>query len=98
MPVVTLFELLRQQAENQPHANAILSPDRRSLTYGDYFCRLKQPWPASWFWDGSRDRIAVVLPNGPEMALAFLATACTGTCAPLNPVYTADEYEFYLLI
>jgi acyl-CoA synthetase (AMP-forming)/AMP-acid ligase II len=45
---------------------------------------------------GRGDRIAIVLPNGPEMATAFLAAASTGTAAPLNPAYRADEYRFYL--
>src|SRR5262245_44931810 len=38
-----------------------------------------------------RDRVAVVLPNGPEMATAFLAGAAGATCAPLDPAYRARE-------
>ena len=34
---------------------------------------------------GRGDRVAIVLPNGPEMATAFLAVAATATTAPLNP-------------
>jgi oxalate---CoA ligase len=45
---------------------------------------------------GRNDRIAIVLPNGPEMAAAFLSVACGATAAPLNPAYRADEFEFYL--
>src|SRR5207244_12514690 len=45
---------------------------------------------------GRHDRVAVVLPNGPEMATAFLAVAAGATCAPLNPAYSADELAFYL--
>ena len=45
---------------------------------------------------GAADRIAIVLPNGPEMAIAFLAAACTGCAAPLNPKYRTDELRFYL--
>ena len=33
------------------------------------------------------DRVVVVLPNGPEMALAFLTVAASAVCAPLNPAY-----------
>lgn len=44
---------------------------------------------------GRDDRVAVVLPNGPEMATATLAIAATATCAPLNPSYSADEFDFY---
>ena len=36
---------------------------------------------------GRGDRVAIVLPNGPEMATAFLAVACGATTAPLNPAY-----------
>ena len=45
---------------------------------------------------GRGDRVAVVLPNGPEMAVAFLGVAASATCAPLNPAYRADEFDFYL--
>ncbi|MEM7547075.1 MAG: acyl--CoA ligase [Pseudomonadota bacterium] len=42
------------------------------------------------------DRVAIVLPNGPEMATAFISVAQAATTAPLNPAYREDEYTFYL--
>jgi acyl-CoA synthetase (AMP-forming)/AMP-acid ligase II len=42
------------------------------------------------------DRVAIVLPNGPEMAVVFLAVASGATAAPLNPAYREDEFDFYL--
>lgn len=45
---------------------------------------------------GRGDRVAIVLPNGPAMATAFLAVASGAATAPLNPAYRADEFEFYL--
>ena len=42
------------------------------------------------------DRVAIVLPNGPEMASAFLTMAQSCTTAPLNPNYREEEYLFYL--
>ncbi len=45
---------------------------------------------------GRGERVAIVLPNGPEMAAAFIAVAAGATSAPLNPAYKADEFEFYL--
>ena len=45
---------------------------------------------------GRNDRVAIVLPNGPEMASCFLACACAVTSAPLNPAYRIEEFEFYL--
>jgi oxalate---CoA ligase len=45
---------------------------------------------------GRGDRVAIVLPNGPEMATAFLCVASAAASAPLNPAYKRDEFEFYL--
>jgi acyl-CoA synthetase (AMP-forming)/AMP-acid ligase II len=45
---------------------------------------------------GRNDRVAIVLPNGPEMATCYLACAAGATSAPLNPAYCADEFDFYL--
>lgn len=45
---------------------------------------------------GRGDRVAIVLPNGPEMAAAFLAVSCGASSAPLNPAYREDEFAFYL--
>jgi acyl-CoA synthetase (AMP-forming)/AMP-acid ligase II len=42
------------------------------------------------------DRVAIVLPNGPDMAVSFLAVASAATAAPLNPAYREDEFDFYL--
>jgi oxalate---CoA ligase len=42
------------------------------------------------------DRVAIVLPNGVGMAIAFLGTAVAAACAPLNPDYTSEEFDFYL--
>src|SRR3984885_5120719 len=45
---------------------------------------------------GRGDRVAIVLPNGPEMAAAFLCGASAAAAAPLNPAYRQDDFEFYL--
>ncbi len=45
---------------------------------------------------GRGDRVAIVLPNGPEMAAAFLAVAASASAAPLNPAYRDEEFSFYL--
>ncbi|HEY9704138.1 MAG TPA: acyl--CoA ligase, partial [Allocoleopsis sp.] len=43
-----------------------------------------------------QDRVAVVLPNGIEMAVMFLAVTSVAICAPLNPAYRQQEFDFYL--
>jgi acyl-CoA synthetase (AMP-forming)/AMP-acid ligase II len=43
------------------------------------------------------DRVALALPNGPDVVLLLLAvTALGAAAAPLNPAYTATEYQFFL--
>jgi len=44
----------------------------------------------------SQDRVAVIVPNGPEAALVTLAVAGCATAAPLNPGYTPSEFSFFL--
>ena len=43
-----------------------------------------------------KDRVAIVLPNGPTMASAFATIAQCATTAPLNPNYREEEFVFYL--
>ncbi|MGH7118907.1 MAG: AMP-binding protein, partial [Acetobacteraceae bacterium] len=45
---------------------------------------------------GRGDRLAIVLPNGPEMAATFVSVAATTCAAPLNPAYRDEEFTFYL--
>ena len=42
------------------------------------------------------DRVALVLPNGPEAVVAFIAVASCASSAPLNPAYRAAELRSYL--
>jgi acyl-CoA synthetase (AMP-forming)/AMP-acid ligase II len=42
-------------------------------------------------------RVAIVMPNGPDVVELLLAVAALGaTAAPMNPGYTQAEYAFYL--
>ena len=42
---------------------------------------------------GRTDKVAIVLPNGPLMATAFLTVSAACIAAPLNPAFREDEYE-----
>src|SRR4030095_13660534 len=93
----TILDLLRARAERDPEAVAIRAPGRRSLTYGELLGQVKSVVGFLTAGDINRgDRIATVLPNGPEMAVAFLGVAAGAVCAPLNPAYSHSEFEFYL--
>ena len=76
---------------------AIAAPEREPLSYGalrDQVGRTGEALSRAGIVAG--DRVAIVLPNGPEMAAAFLSLAAHATAAPLNPAYRADEFAFYL--
>ena len=78
-------------------AVALSAPDRSPLSYDQlraHIDRIGQQLAGQGL--GSADRVAIVLPNGPEMASAFLAVASYMSAAPLNPSYKQSEYEFYL--
>jgi len=94
---MTIYQLLQQQANDQPDNQAIISPGRTPLYYGALREQVERN--TRWFRDhgiGSTARLALALPNGPEMATAFLSTAAGAVCAPLNPAYNQDEFTFYL--
>jgi len=93
----TTHVLLKSWAERTPEAIAIGTPGRPPLTYGRLLRQAEATVEALRAFGVNRnDRVAVVLPNGPEMAVAFVAVACGATCAPLNPSYKAEEFDFYL--
>jgi len=97
MPNLCLNQLLAAQVNRNPEANAITAPGRTPLTYRQLNHHINHVVATlNTLGVGRNDRIAIVLPNGPEMALAFLAVAAGATAAPLNPAYRADEFDFYL--
>lgn len=96
-PATSIGRLLEAQATRCPDAVAITAPGRSPLTYrGLHQLTRAVVDRLSSFGIQRNDPVAVLLPNGPEMATAFLAVAAGAICAPLNPTYTAAEFEFYL--
>lgn len=90
----TLKALLASHPEATP---AIGAPGRGWLDYGKLRGLSKQiRQQLRALGVGARDRVAIVLPNGPEMATAFVTIAQAATTAPLNPAYREEEYAFYL--
>jgi oxalate---CoA ligase len=92
----SIYHLLKAQAEKNPEAIAMVAPDRASLSYHRLLTHIEETTKKLNSMGLTRnDRIATVLPNGPEMALTFLAVSSVATCAPLNPSYTSSEFDFY---
>jgi acyl-CoA synthetase (AMP-forming)/AMP-acid ligase II/thioesterase domain-containing protein/acyl carrier protein len=92
-----LYHLIEKQVENNPDGDAIGGPNRQILHYQELQTHIdKTVSRLNQLGIGRNDAVAIVLPNGPEMASAFVSIACGATCAPLNPAYRAPEFEFYL--
>ena len=92
------FTTLQELLAAQPGANtAIRALEQKALNFAALRSQTEQTVAAlNRLGVGRNDRVAIVLPNGPEMAVAFVAVANGATAAPLNPGYRADEFEFYL--
>ena len=93
-PPGTLLDLLESGAPAHP---ALVAPGGVVLTYDSLRCQVRalaEQLRAMGIDRG--DRVAIVLPNGIEAIVTFLAVAAAGTAAPLNPAYKVAEFEFYM--
>jgi acyl-CoA synthetase (AMP-forming)/AMP-acid ligase II len=89
-----MLELVKGGMASDP---AIGAPERMPLTYAGLRGLMAETiGTLNALGIGRNDRVAIVLPNGPEMAAAFVAIAAAATTAPLNPSYRAEEFEFDL--
>lgn len=76
---------------------AIEGIERNPMTYGELSHLVKYTvTDLNEMGYGRGDRLALMLPNGPEMATAFLSVVSGFSCAPLNPLYREKELGFYL--
>jgi acyl-CoA synthetase (AMP-forming)/AMP-acid ligase II len=90
----SIYELLRNGRDDDP---ALSGLDRQSLSHRELRSLVGRTAESlNNLGIGRNDRVAIVLPNGPEMATAFISIACCATTAPLNPAYKKDEFDFYL--
>lgn len=90
-------DVLVAHAGESPNSNALFAAERLPLKYGQLLKQVDDVGRVLRSVGIERsDRVAVVLPNGPEMAATFLGVAAYSTCAPLNPSYRTDEIHFYL--
>jgi acyl-CoA synthetase (AMP-forming)/AMP-acid ligase II len=90
--------IIRDLIRQRPAAAAAFkAEERHPLTYGQLLALIDTTSAALAARSiGAADKLAIVLPNGPEMAAAFIAAANSCITAPLNPAYRQDEFAFYL--
>lgn len=90
---MTIAELLEKGPDAQP---ALVAPEGAMLTYRalrDLTAETVHRLSALGLQRG--ERVAIVLPNGPEAIVMFLAVAQVATACPMNPAYKEREFRFY---
>ncbi|MGB8434008.1 MAG: AMP-binding protein [Burkholderiales bacterium] len=91
-----LWSTLCALAARLGDGDAVLAPGRRALTFAglrNRIAAIKEDLNRAGI--GRGDRVAIVLPNGAEMAVCCVGTIACAVAAPLNPAYTADEFRTY---
>ena len=92
----SLYDLLKTQSSKNPEAIGISAPGRIPLIYNRLYSFINGiVEQLNGLGIGRSDRVAIVVPNGPEMAAAFLAVSACATSAPLNSGYRKSEFVFY---
>jgi acyl-CoA synthetase (AMP-forming)/AMP-acid ligase II len=96
VPFLRLNDLFEHHARRRPDAAAILAPGRAPLSYAGLYQHIGEVGRAlRRMGIGRNDRVAIMLPNGPELAVAAFSVASNAACAVVNPAYAADEIERY---
>ncbi len=94
---LSIHHLLEIQKDRRPDAVAIAGLASPPFSFRRLLLQVEQAAKTlNALGIGRNDRVAMVTPNGPEMALAFLAVSSAATFAPLNPACRTNEFEFYL--
>jgi acyl-CoA synthetase (AMP-forming)/AMP-acid ligase II len=94
MPTGTIAAAL---AAADAKRTALAAPERQELSHGALRRQIEATVARlNALGIGRGDAVAIVLPNGPEMATAFLSVAAGAVTAPLNPAYRDEEFDFYL--
>ena len=90
----TIPQAIRVWAERSAEAPALLAPGRTSLTYGRLWKQIENI--VGWLnrmGIGRNDLVALMVPNGPEMAVAILGIASGAAVTPINTAFGSEELE-----
>jgi amino acid adenylation domain-containing protein len=92
----SIGDLLAHHGRNSPERPAIVALDGTALTYGAFWARLNEiVRELRSFGIAGSDRVAVVLPSGPEASVATIAVAAGAVCVPLHPDFAEQEWRRY---
>lgn len=90
----TVFESLSERLKIAPGQIALEAPGRAPATYSDLDRSiLKVGLHLRGLGLNQDDRVVIVLPNGPEMAVTCLGVMSVSVAVPANPDFRKGEYE-----
>jgi acyl-CoA synthetase (AMP-forming)/AMP-acid ligase II/acyl carrier protein/NRPS condensation-like uncharacterized protein len=93
-----LGDMLAHYGRAASGRDAILAPEREPATFGTLLaCARDAVRALRRAGIGRNDRVAAILPDGPEAATAIVSVASGAICAPLNSSFTADELRRYFV-
>ena len=93
-PPSTLFEAIARHAARAPQAPALILPDGTATSYLLLHRQIEQiGGQLARAGIGLQDWVAILLPDGPDLAITVAAVSCNATAVPLNPNLTALELE-----
>jgi oxalate---CoA ligase len=92
--VLTVADAIEMHAASTPQNPAVVFPDCSILTYRGLqrqIDRIGNELKRAGI--GAGTRVAIVVPDGPELAIAITAVACHATAVPLDPNLTNAELD-----
>lgn len=96
----TVADLLARSVEAAPDAHAIEDEAGTFISYSELSKRVDSLAAQLALAAPSREsrlRIGIVLPNGPALTVALLASSIAGEAAPFNPALTKEELTRYFV-
>src|ERR1700677_4178681 len=90
----TIGGLIRQHASARPRQAAVVPPDFPPYSYGElvhHLDRIGGVLRAAGLDRSSR--VAILLPNGPELALTGIAVACNAIAVPCTPSLSQTQFD-----
>src|SRR5476649_1941069 len=92
LPDASIASIIAQHVAVRPESPAIIKSKDEVLTYGALGAQIED-FGAAMHANGigPSSRVAIILPDGFDLAIAIVAVACHAVAVPVNPKLTAAE-------
>jgi acyl-CoA synthetase (AMP-forming)/AMP-acid ligase II/acyl carrier protein len=92
----SIFAVIENIARGHPKNASLVDDEKERVSYGELLEHIEQfQSQLSSVGVTRSSRIAIVVPNGIDMAAVLLATTCTAVAVPLNPNNSKAEFRSY---